>query len=153
MSINGINQNTDIQKLLKLMKSNKGANAAASKKLPQHMTMNGSIFSVGNTISSVNQGNAKVQTRGIQGPSIATSVLSANTTKAVAGASNTSHSEGTQSSKEDKIDLSKYDFDNLTAVSNSELQDLKAELKELKISDIPRFLENSVDKKLGKVNQ
>ena len=50
--INGINQQTDIQKLLQLMKNGKGGSAAQQAKLPQHMTKNGSIFNAPRTQGS-----------------------------------------------------------------------------------------------------
>lgn len=157
MSINGVNQNTDIQKLLKLMKSNQGGKAAATKKLAPGMSMNESVFSAApNNISMVGGNRNAVSTRGTTGTQIAHNVVSANTAKSVSNVSNTNSASQTSDVKgqEDnkRIDISNYDFDNLTSVSDTELTDLKDSLTELKDSNVPRFLQNGIDKKLGKVN-
>ena len=156
MSINNVNQNTDIQKLLKLMKTNKSGKTAMSSKVPAHMTMNGSIFNANaNTVSSVGGNKSAAATRGTQSAQTTNGVVQANTAKSVSNVSNTQSSQSareTQGKEEDsRINLSNYDFDNLTGVTDTELNSLKAELTDLKDSNIPRFLENSVDKKLSKV--
>ena len=46
MSINGVNQNLDIQKLLKSMNNGQVKKAGLSNKVPVHMTMNGSVFNI-----------------------------------------------------------------------------------------------------------
>lgn len=158
MSINGVNQNTDIQKLLKLMKSNQNGKAGAAKKLAPGMSMNESVFSAApNNISMVGGNKSAVSTRGTAGTQIAHNVVSANTAKSVSNVSNTNSaakSSGVQGEEDNKkrIDIGNYDFDNLTSVSDTELTDLKESLTELKDSNIPRFLQNGIDKKLGKVN-
>ncbi len=167
MSINGVNQNQDIQKLLKLMKSSQGKKAGAANKLPAHLTMNGSIFNApglgnnANTISSVKSNNTvktlNAQARNLEGTQTADNVLKANTTKSVSNVSKTDASsktegaKGQESNEKEQIDIGNYDFDNLTAVSDGELNDLKDTLTELKDGDIPRFLEVGIDKKLSKV--
>lgn len=158
MSVNNVNQGIDIQKLLQQMKTKNG-NVAVSKKTPEYMTKNGSIFNAQNT-NQISGTNARVQSRGIQGNQTANNVVSANTAKSVANVSNTTGAARAQNAqnnnavdnKNDKVDLSQYDFDNLTSVSDSDLQNLKSELQDLKDSDLPRFVENSVNKKLGKVH-
>ena len=85
MSVNNVNQNTDIQKLLKLMKSNQGAKAGMAKKVPAHMTMNGSIFNANaNTISSTGRANNTDAAKS------ANNVLAANTAKSISNVSSTS---------------------------------------------------------------
>ena len=154
MSVNNVNQNTDIQKLLKLMKSNQGAKAGMAKKVPAHMTMNGSIFNANaNTISSTGRANNTDAAKS------ANNVLAANTAKSISNVSSTSsaakaqNAQGLEGQEENnkKVDIGNYDFDNLTQVSDSELSSLKEQLSDLKDSDIPRFLQNGIEKKLGKV--
>lgn len=168
MSINGVNQNTDIQKLLKLMKANgaqKGAKAQQAK--APGMSMNDSIFSVNKDANTISSFTNTVKSRGVknQNPQ-----LSLNTMKSVSGMSATQKAKGTEKTgdvkndankteatkgKQDddqKVDIGNYDFDNLTSVSTSELQELKSELKELNNSDVPVFLKNGISKKLGKVD-
>ena len=139
------------------MKSNQSGKAAATKKLAPGMSMNESVFSAApNNISMVGGNKNAVSTRGTAGAQIAHNVVSANTAKSVSNVSNTNSTSQTSDVKgqEDnkRIDISNYDFDNLTSVSDTELSDLKESLTELKDSNVPRFLQNGIDKKLGKVN-
>ena len=53
MSINSVNQNIDIQKLLKMMKGGQTKRAGLSSKVPVHMTMNGSIFNANANIIQI----------------------------------------------------------------------------------------------------
>lgn len=158
MSINGVNQNTDIQKLLKLMKANgaqKGAKAQQAK--APGMSMNDSIFSVNKDANTISSFTNSVKSRGVKNSN---PQLSINTMKSVSSMSATQKKSGaekteaTQGQKDDKqkVDIGNYDFDNLTQVSTSELQELKSELKELNNSDVPVFLKNGISKKLSKVD-
>ncbi len=158
MSINGVNQNTDIQKLLKLMKANgaqKGAKAQQAK--APGMSMNDSIFSVNKDAKTISSFTNSVKSRGVKNSN---PQLSINTLKSVSGMSATQKKAGAektdaaQGQKDDnqKVDIGNYDFDNLTQVSTSELQELKSELKELNNSDVPVFLKNGISKKLSKVD-
>lgn len=158
MSINGVNQNTDIQKLLKLMKANgaqKGAKAQQSK--APGMSMEDSIFSVNKDANTISSFTNSVKSRGVKNSN---PQLSINTMKSVSSMSATQKKSGaektdaTQGQKDDnqKVDIGNYDFDNLTQVSTSELQELKSELKELNNSDVPVFLKNGISKKLSKVD-
>ena len=154
MCINGVNQNLDIQKLMQAMKNGQINKAGLSKKVPIHMTMNGSVFNmpgVKSPAASNVQGNIQAQTT--------QNVVAANTAKSVSNVSATSstsssqRTQGAQGQQDNKdIDLSQYDFDNLTSVGDGDLKLIKNELTELKNSDIPRFLENSIKTKLDKVN-
>ena len=157
MSINGVNQNLDIQKLMQAMKNGQVGKAGLSKKVPVHMTMNGSVFNmpgVKSPSASNVQGNLQAQTT--------QNVVAANTAKSVSNVSATSSTSSTQKTQATQdaqgqentkdIDLSQYDFDNLTSVGDGDLKLLKRELTELKDSDIPRFMENSIKSKLDKVN-
>ena len=147
MSVNSVNQNNDIQKLLKMMRAGQGGKKISSKKVPVHMTMNGSIF------------NAK--TGNAAGVQTTNNVLNANTARAVANVApttgtstaapiKTANAQGQEGGVKN-IDLSNYDFENLTAVSDAELNQLNNDLQEMKNSNIPRYLENSVTLKLTKV--
>ena len=116
MSINGVNQNQDIQKLLKLMKSSQGRKAGAANKLPAHLTMNGSIFNApglgnnANTISSVNLKTLN-NTRNLEGTQTTDNVLKANTTKSVSDVSKTGSTsktegaKGQESNEKEQIDI------------------------------------------------
>ena len=67
MSINGVNSNVDIQKLLKTMKNGQAQKGGLSSKVPAHMTMNGSIFSANaKTISSASPSNPTQRSNGTQ---------------------------------------------------------------------------------------
>ena len=161
MSINSVNQNMDIQKLLKMMKGGQAKKAGLTSKVPVHMTMNGSVFNAkANTVSSQNAKiNNQVQTNQ------AGNVVRTNTAKSVSDIQNTQPAAKTEKAEtkqqaartesrneNEKIDIGNYDFDNLTAVPDGELNDLKDELTELKDKNLPRFITNGIEKKLGKVN-
>ena len=76
MSINGVNQNLDIQKLMQAMKNGQINKAGLSKKVPVHMTMNGSVFNMpGAKSTAAPQGSVAAQTTN--------NVLAANTAKSV----------------------------------------------------------------------
>lgn len=162
MSINGVNNKLDIQKLLQQMKNGKAGKAGLSSKVPAHLTMNGSIFNApnANNINLINNNkNGVSATRNNQ---TANNVLNANTAKSVSDVSKNNSSnkteqakanQETQNSDNRKVDIGNYDFDNLVSVPDGELNSLKSELTELKDSNLPRFLQNSVDSKLGKVNK
>lgn len=133
-----------------------------SSKVPAHLTMNGSIFNApnANNINLINNNkNGVSATRNNQ---TANNVLNANTAKSVSDVSKNNSSnkteqakanQETQNSDNRKVDIGNYDFDNLVSVPDGELNSLKSELTELKDSNLPRFLQNSVDSKLGKVNK
>ena len=89
MSINGVNQNTDIQKLLKLMKSNKGANVGMSKKVDARMTKEGSIFAKTVSSTSNNKSNVASTNNNVQARTIG-NVQSANVAKSISNVSATS---------------------------------------------------------------
>ena len=111
MSINGVNQNTDIQKLLKLMKANKGANAGMSKKVDSRMTKDGSIFA--KTVSSTSNNKSTISSNNsIQSRTIG-NVQSANVAKSISNVSATSSTSASTRADEtksrdnnEKLDLS-----------------------------------------------
>ena len=125
---------------------------AGLSKLPAHLTMNGSVFNAPGVKATGNtQASTAAQT--------AQNVVDVNTAKSVSNvssatsSSSTSSTQGAQGQDDGKnIDLSQYDFDNLTSVGDGDLKLIKQELTDLKNSDIPRFLENSIKTKLDKVN-
>ena len=86
MSINGVNQNTDIQKLLKLMKSNKGANVGMSKKVDARMTKEGSIFAKTVSSTSNNKSNVASTNNNVQARTIG-NVQSDNVAKSISNVS------------------------------------------------------------------
>ena len=160
MSINGVNSNIDIQKLLKTMKNGQAQKSGLSSKVPAHMTMNGSIFKANtNQVSGNFETTSSNKTASARQTSATESLLKANTAKSVDQASKTGSSQRTdraeqKNEKEDnakRIDISNIDFDNLTSCSASELDDLKQQLTEMKDSNVPRYLQNSADKKLNRV--
>lgn len=155
MSINNVNQGIDIQKLLKSMNNGQVKKAGLSSKVPVHMTMNGSVFNM----PGVNNSQNTQSLQGSQSARTTQNVVSANTAKSVANVSTVSTTSTTSATSSTQaqnnangIDINQYDYDNLTAVGDGDLKLLKQELTELKNSDIPRFLENSVKSKLDKVN-
>ena len=111
LSINGVNQNTDIQKLLKLMKANKGANAGMSKKVDSRMTKDGSIFA--KTVSSTSNNKSTISSNNsIQSRTIG-NVQSANVAKSISNVSATSSTSASTRADEtksrdnnEKLDLS-----------------------------------------------
>ena len=140
--------------LLKAMKTGQAGKAGMSKRIDPKMTMNGSIFDgTANMVSGTTQTQATNRTA-FSGT--INNVANANVAKSVSGLSSAkpAHSAQRTRGQEDNkdIDISNYDFDNLTQVSESELQGLKSELTELKDSNAPLFLLNGIKTKLGKVN-
>ena len=152
------------------MKNGQAKKAGLTTKVPTHMTENGSVFAANNstvnasntTINNSKAPNSKSQmdesifnagviSRGTASGSVySTSQSTASSNVGVTtSAQNSNGASSTTQSQNNKydgdIDLSQYDFDNLTAVSDGDLKILKQELTELKDSDIPRFLENSVN--------
>ena len=144
-----------------MMKGGQVKKAGLTSKVPVHMTMNGSVFNAkANTVSSQNARiNNQVQTNQ------AGNVVRTNTAKSVSDIQNTQpaakterlklnnkQQELTHRNENEKVDIGNYDFDNLTAVPDGELNDLKEELTELKDKNLPRFITNGIEKKLSKVN-
>ena len=106
MSINGVNSNVDIQKLLKTMKNGQAQKGGLSSKVPAHMTMNGSIFSANaKTISSASPSNPTQRSNGTQRTNNGTplsrttttdNVVQTNTEKSVSKASEINSSSSLQ---------------------------------------------------------
>ena len=176
-SLSNVNQKLGVQNLLKSMKNGQAQKAGLSSKVPSHMTENGSVFAANNSTVSVNPTpavggkaptsksqmdesifNAGATSRGAASASVystsqSTSSSNVGATSSVQNSNGTASTTQSQGKKyEGDLDLSQYDFDNLTGVPDGDLKALKDELTELKDSDIPRFLENSVNQKLRKVN-
>ena len=156
MGIDGLQQQNQInlQKLLKTMKVGQAGKIGASKRIDPKMTMNGSIFDgTANMVSGTTQTQAARRTAfsGTIG-----NVANANVAKSVSGLSSARHTGSSQpaNSKDNgkDLDISNYDFDNLTQVPESELKDLKTQLTTLKDSNAPLYLLNGIKTKLGKVN-
>ena len=126
MSVNGLNQNVDLQQLLKLMKIGETPKSGMSaKNVPLHLSKNGSIFNAG-AKQPVNGAN---QTQAAQ---TMNSVVNANASKSLA---NVSQSQTTANPRQNQQvsgnkpkGIQNYDFENLRGVSSSELKSLKSTL-------------------------
>ena len=127
MGIDGLQSQNQInlQKLLKTMKTGQAGRTGMSKRIDQRFTKEGSIFDgTANMVSGTSQTQAARRTAfsGTIG-----NVANANVAKSVSGLSGAKQTGTAQQAKgqdNKDIDISNYDFDNLTQVSESELQNL-----------------------------
>ena len=146
MSVNGL---SDIQKLLQLQKQRGGIKPARKVQQNPLYSMERSIFESTNMVSGQNSG---VSNRGRANNT--SNIAQANIIRSV-GNTNSSGANVNKSSENNgqnrEINLGDIDYNNLASYSDTELQSIKSQLQEIKDSNIPRFLENSINKKLDKV--